>query len=238
MRPSVQPEPAMTSSVQDGSAYAWCFLLGGACFLGRAATGLIAGPPPPIGAEILTWIDAARGMMMLGNEALVIGAALILAGLYGFQQTLESVAPVRVTAGSVLLAAACVVCFVLGIVQGRFVYPIHGLSLTRAEDAELLASLYFGGYHLVALVFAAATAVWSLAMLKAPEWRALGYAGLVAAVGSVVNSYPDLIGPVPVFVLESMLALWWIAISLRLRNRGRTAVSHRSSHQKSAVRPH
>ena len=34
-------------------------------------------------------------------------------------------APVNTTAGSVLLLAACVVCLLLGSVQGRFVYPIH-----------------------------------------------------------------------------------------------------------------
>ena len=100
----------------------------------------------------------------------------------------------------------------------RFVYPIHGVSLTRAEDAELLASLYFGGYHLVALAFAAATALWALAMLKASKWwPALGYTGFVVAAGSIVGSYPDLIGPVLVFVLEAALALWWVAVGLTLR---------------------
>ena len=125
----------------SNSAYAWCFLLGGACFLSRAATALFAGPPPPTGAGILAWMEDARVTMMLGNEALVIGAGLLLAGLYGFQQSFRPLAPMRSTAGSILLAAACVLCLALGIVQGRFVYPIHGLSLTRPEDAELLVSL-------------------------------------------------------------------------------------------------
>ncbi len=156
--------------------------------------------------------------MMVGNEALVIGAGFLLVGLLGVQQSLKPLAPVTTTAGSVFLLAACVVCLLLGIVQGRFVYPIHGLSLTRPEDAELLASLYFGGYHLVALAFAVATTLWALAMLKARKWwPALGYAGFVVAAGSIVSSYPDLIGPVPVFVLEAALALWWVAVGLKLR---------------------
>ena len=154
---------------------------------------------------------------MWGNEALVIGAGLILVGLYGFQKAFQPLAPMTTTAGSVLFFAGLVVCFMLGIVQGRFVYPIHGLSLTRPEDAELLASLYFGGYHLVALVFAAATTFWAFAMLQDQEWLALGYASFVIAAGSVVSSYPDLIGPVVVFVLEAALALWWVAIGLSLR---------------------
>ena len=200
------------------SAYAWCLILGGVCFFGRAVTSLLTGPPPPTGIEILRWIDAARGTMMLGNEALVIGAGLLLVGLYGFQQSFNAQAPAKTTAGSLLLFAACVVCLLLGVVQGRFVYPIHGLSLTRPEDAELLASLYFGGYHLVALAFAAATTLWALAMLEAPgRWRTLGYAGFAVAAGSIVSSYPDLIGPAAVFVLEAGLALWWVAVGVRLR---------------------
>ena len=155
---------------------------------------------------------------MLSNEALVIGAGLLLAGLYGVQQSFKPLAPMKTTAGSMLLLAACVVCLLLGIVQGRFVYPIHGLSLTRPQDAELLASLYFGGYHLVSLAFAASTTCWALAMLKAPEqWRTLGYMGFVVAAGSIVSSYPDLIGPTLVFVLEAGLALWWVAVGMRLR---------------------
>ncbi|MEO1148035.1 MAG: hypothetical protein AAFY26_20830 [Cyanobacteria bacterium J06638_22] len=156
-------------------------------------------------------------MMMWSNEALVIGAGLLLVGLYGFQKAFQPRAPMTTTAGSVLFLAAFVICFMLGIVQGRFVYPLYGLSLTRPEDAELLASLYFGGYHLVALVVAAATTFWAFAMLKAQEWLAIGYAGFVVAAGSVVSSYPDLIGPILVFVLEAALALWWVAIGLKLR---------------------
>ena len=207
----------MNPGAPRSSAFAWCLLLGGVCFFGRAVTAFLAGPPPSTGTEILKWIDTARGTMMLGNEALVIGAGLLLAGFYGFQQLFKPLAPVKTTAGSVLLLAACVVCLLLGIVQGRFVYPIHGLSLTRPEDAELLASLYFGGYHLVSLAFAAATTCWALAMLKAAEWLALAYSGFVVAAGSIVSSYPDLIGPTLVFVLEAALALWWVAVGLRLR---------------------
>lgn len=208
----------MTSDAPRSSAYAWCLILGGACFFGRAVTALLAGPPPAAGEGILEWIDAARVTMMLGNEALVIGAGLLLAGLYGFLRSFRPFAPVTTTAGSVLLLAACVLCLLLGIVQGRFVYPIHGLSLTRPEDAELLASLYFGGYHLVSLAFAAAATLWALAMLRAStRWTVLGYSGFVVAAGSVVSSYPDRIGPMLVFVLEAALALWWVAVGLKLR---------------------
>jgi hypothetical protein len=154
---------------------------------------------------------------MLGNEALVVGAGLLLAGFYGAQRVLVSIAPMKTVAGSMLLMAGSIVCFVLGIVQGRFVYPVHGISLTRPDDAELLAAVYFGGYHLVALVFAAATACWSLVMLRSAKWAAHGYVGFAIAVGSVLSSYPDLIGPLPVFALESALASWWIAIGYRLK---------------------
>ena len=141
-------------------------MLGGVCFLCRAIAGLLAGPPPPTGVAILGWIDAGRAAMIWSNETLVIGAGLWLVGVFGFQEAFQSHAPMKTTAGSVLFSAASVVCMVLGIVQGRFVYPINGLSLSRPEDAELLASLYFGGNHLVALVFAAATTSWALVMLK------------------------------------------------------------------------
>ena len=206
----------MTNRVQRSSAFAWCLILGGICFIGRAAAALAAGPPPSSGIEILAWINDARGAMILGNEALVIGAGLLIAGFYGIQQAFYMLAPMKATAGSAFLFAASVVCLVLGIVQGRFVYPIHGISLTRPEDAELLASLYFGGYHLVALALAVATTFWSFAMLKAAKWVPLGYLGFAVAAGSVLSSYPDLIGPILVFVLESSLAFWWIVIGLWL----------------------
>ena len=69
----------------------------------------------------------------------------------------------------------------------------------------------------MALVFAAAGTFWAFAMLKDQEWLVIGYAGFVVAAGSVVSSYPDLIGPMLVFVLEAALALWWVAIGLKLR---------------------
>ena len=155
--------------------------------------------------------------MILGNEVLVIGAALLMVGAIGFNQSFRPLAPMQSTAGTALLFAACIVCFVLGIVQGRFVYPIHGLSLFRPEDAELLASLYFGGYHLVSLVFGVATALWASAMLDTRNWKALCHSGFVVAAGSIISAYPDLIGPTSVFVLEAALALWWIAVGFILR---------------------
>lgn len=136
----------MNPSAPKSSAYAWCLFLGGMCFLGRTTIALLTGPPPSTGTEILKWIEAARGLMMWSNEALVIGAGLLLVGLYGVQKSFQLLAPMTTTAGSMLFFAALVVCFMLGIVQGRFVYPIHGLSLTRPEDAELLASLFENRY--------------------------------------------------------------------------------------------
>lgn len=154
--------------------------------------------------------------MILGNEALVIGAGLLIAGYYGFHRVFAVIAPMKTTAGSAFLFAASVVCLVLGIIQGRFVYPIHGISLTRPEDAELLASLYFGGYHLVALALAVAITCWSLAMLKSPRWVVLGYWGFAVAVGSVLGSYPDLIGPGLVVIFDAAVASWWVATGLWL----------------------
>ena len=206
----------MTNSSRGNTAFAWCLILAGICFIGRAAAALVAGPPPSAGVEILAWIDTARWAMILGNETLVIGAGLLLAGFYGFQQAFMTIAPMKTTAGSAFLFAASVVCLVLGVFQGRFVYPIHGISLTRPEDAELLASLYFGGYHLVALALAAATTFWSLAMLKSAQWAALGYVGFAVAAGAFFSSYPDLIGPILVFLFEAALASWWVAIGLWL----------------------
>ena len=195
---------------------------GGVLFLGRALTTLLAGPPPASGDEILAWIEGARVVMIWGNEALVIGAALLLAGLYGIHQALTPRAPMAATAGTLLLIAVCTVCLVLGIFQGRFVYPVHGLALSRPEDAELLVMLYFGGNHLVALGFAAATVFWALAMRSNPTWRAFGYAGFPAAAASILGSYPELIGPLALFAMDALQALWWVAIGIQSGRRLRS----------------
>lgn len=206
----------MTTIHSGTRGFGWCLILAGLCFISRAVTAFLTGPPPSVGTDILAWIDSARFTMMLGNEALVIGAGLLLAGFYGFQQAFIGKAPMKTTAGSALLFAGCVVCLVLGIVQGRFVYPIYGIALVRPDEAELLVSIYFGGYHLVALAFAAATTFWSLAMLRATGWLRLGFLGFPIAIGSVISSYPDLVGSLWVLVLESALALWWIGIGYQL----------------------
>lgn len=214
----------MTKQAHANGGFAWCLILAGLCFTGRAITAIVTGPPPSTGAEILAWIDGARFIMMLSNEALVIGATLLLIGVFGFQRLFSQMAPMQSIAGTAVFFAAGVVCLVLGIVQGRFVYPIHGIELVRPEDAELLAALYFGGYHLVALAFTLAAVFWSLAMLKTARWRVHGYLGFAVALGSAIGSYPDLIGPVLVFALESALALWWIAIGVGLLRADRVAV--------------
>ena len=208
----------MNNETKTNAAFAWFLILGGLCFVVRAIIALFVGPPPSTGSEILDWIGDSRTATMWSNEALVIGAALMLVGIFSFQQSFQSRAPVKTTAGSVFFAAGLVLCLVLGIVQGRFVYPMYGLSLTQPEDAELLVSLFFGGYHMAALLFAAATISWALAMLKLQEWRWLGYSGFLVAMGSIFMSYPDLIGPTLVFILETALAVWWIILGLKLRS--------------------
>ena len=98
-----------------------------------------------------------------------------------------------------------------------YIYSPLQTSLPAVPDFSGV-STRIGGYHLVSLAFAAATTCWALAMLRAPKgWPALGYAGFIVAAGSIVSSYPDLIGPMLVFVLEAALAFWWVAVGLRLR---------------------
>ena len=53
----------MNSSAPKTSAYAWCLLLGGMCFLGRTTTALLTDLPLPTGTEILYWDILAIGMI-------------------------------------------------------------------------------------------------------------------------------------------------------------------------------
>jgi hypothetical protein len=83
-----------------------------------------------------------------------------------------------------------------------------------------VVAVFFGGMHAVALLFAVATVVLSLAMKHEAYPRPVPYLGFATAAFDVVGAYPDAVGPIVSAICGAFFAAWLVALGLALRAGG------------------
>jgi hypothetical protein len=186
--------------------------------LARALLALLAGEPPSGGSALVRWASEERTLLALANECLVIGAVVLAPGVLGVWHAMRD-RPGSGRAGCATLMATVPVMVVLGIIQGRLVYPVYGIPLDRPASVELIASLYFGGEHTVLLMVAAAAVLVSLSVSN----RAVRRIGYVAASAAVAASYPEVIGEIAAFMAHATISVWVFGLSMLVREERRSA---------------
>jgi hypothetical protein len=188
----------------------------GVLFLLISALERVTGPPPSSGAAILAWVAAGSGALAWSVELLFFAAMFLVPGVIALHRSLAGGSPALAAAGCGAIAALIPVLLVLDIVQGRLVFPVHGLRLASPEVVELTVALHAGGMHAVLVVMGLATALLSVAMWRGAHGKGLAALGLVTSVLDLVGSYPWAIGPLVLLVSQALFAGWFVAVGWSL----------------------
>ena len=192
------------------------FIISGVLFLSSGILELAAGPPPSSGVEILAWVASEKLALSFVSEILFFAAAALVPAVVALYQSLAGTDRAKAVLGCGIMAAAIPVISMMLIVHGRLVYPIYGIRVTSPPVAEFVVAVFYGGVHAVDLLFAVATFVLSLAMIRGVYGKRIAYLGFSTAVLDVVGSYPYAIGPAPTFVCDTFFAAWLVAVGSKL----------------------
>ena len=90
------------------------------------------------------------------------------------------------------------------------------IDKTTPETATLVVMVFYGGLHVIYLLFAAATIVLSLAMTRGAYTKWIAYFGFATAALDIIGSYPWAIGPILTLLCELSLAGWLVAVGSQL----------------------
>jgi len=105
--------------------------------------------------------------------------------------------------------------FVLGLLQGRLVYSVYGISNNNSAILEMIVAVYYGGLHAITIAFAVATFILSIAM-KRTYGAMVAYLGIFVGALDLLFAFPWLIGPIPSLICQTFFALWFLAIGAKM----------------------
>jgi hypothetical protein len=193
------------------------FIISGALFFAASGLGLLIGPPPSRGTEILVWMASQRLPLAFVPEILFFATGLLVPAVIALHKSLAGASRSSAAIGCGIIAVTIPVLFVLLIVHGRLSYPVYDIQVHTPEIAEFVVALYYGGMHAVALLFAIATFVLSLAMVHGAFGRNIVYLGFVTAAFDVMSGYPEAIGPIGALACGLFFAAWFVAVGLKVR---------------------
>lgn len=193
------------------------FMISGALFVAASGLGLLIGSPPSSGTEILVWIASRRLPLAFVPEILFFATGFLVPAVIALHKNLTGATRTSAAIGCGIIAVTIPVLFVLLILHGRISYPVYDIQVHTPEIAEFVVALYYGGMHAIALLFAIATFVLSLAMVRGAFGRNIAYLGFVTAALDVMSGYPEAIGPAGALACGLFFAAWFVAVGQKLR---------------------
>lgn len=188
----------------------------GALFGAKSVLELAMGPPPSSGAEILAWAASQKLLLSITSEVFFFAVMSLVPAVIALHASLAGTHRASAALGCGIVAVTIPVLAGLAIVHGRLMYPVFHLQVRTPEIAELVVALYYGGLHAVAILFAVATVVLSLAMRRGPYGSGVAWLGFATAAFDLLASYPDAIGPVLGLVAGLFFAAWFVAVGAKL----------------------
>ena len=193
------------------------FLAAASLFLTNSVLEFVAGPPPSDGAAILDWRDANFLPLALTSEIMFFATGALLPGVVSLYRGIAPAHPKSGVLGCGLIALTLPIFAVLLIVHGRLVFPVFDIRAHTPDQAELLVALYFGGLHVVWLLFAFGTLALGLGLWKTD--RGMAILSFVTAVADALASYPMTIGPAAAVACATVFAAWLAAMGIWLWRR-------------------
>jgi hypothetical protein len=196
--------------------------LSGVLFAVRAVIDRTMGQPPSSDDQLVSWTKEHQIALAWSDELAVFSAVLLIPVTLALFTRFDGVRRPWVGFGCGLLAATVPLVLTLVVFQGRLMYPVYGIDVENASSIPLVASLYFGGAHVLALMLAAALAMLGIS-LRSDLGEPMAVLSVLTAVGQVAASYPWLIGADLVLACQLLVATWIIVVGLRLLQEYRSA---------------
>jgi hypothetical protein len=193
-----------------------CAIASGVLFLSKSILERSIGEPPAAESELAGWTSANALSLAWLNELLLFSTVLLIPVVQALYRTLRGARRPWAAFGCGILAATIPVLLILGMVQGRLVYPVYDISVAHPSSVALVTSLYHGGAHEAALLLASALIMLGLVMARSAYGQLVAVVGVIAGLAQVAASFPWIIGPDLTFLSQTLLAAWLLLVGVRL----------------------
>jgi hypothetical protein len=174
------------------------------------------GPVPESPVGLRAWSQAAHLPLALLNETMVIGAGFLIPVVLVLWRMWAAGDRAAVAIGLGLLAAAVPLIWMVGLVQGRLVYPIGALDITDPAGLALITTLWLGGAHMISLVLAAAATCLGFALVRTRKLRWLGIVAFAAGASQFLLAYSWLLPPAAWAALLIPLCALFLGVGVEL----------------------
>ncbi len=178
--------------------------------------------PPALEADLLVWLEKWKFNISMADEVLLFAALFLIPAIFSLYQFLVLTDKVKAIMVCGLLASSIPIFIFLDIILGRLVYPVYNLELS-ADIYKLVLSIYYGGMHLVAIVFSIATLLLSFAIRKSEHGKAIAYFGFVVAVADLISAFPWITGSAIAFACQLLFSAWFVLLGVRIIVSAKTA---------------
>ncbi|WP_379135247.1 hypothetical protein [Paenibacillus sp. sgz500958] len=177
---------------------------------------LLPMPIPPLAdADLMTWLTKWKTNIAMADELLFFATVLLIPSIVALYRILVKVDRIKAIFGCGLLAVVIPVNIVLDIILGRLVYPVFDIELS-SDIYKLVISLYYGGMHMVAIIFTAATLILCFAIRRSGLGKPVAYLGFVVGILDLVGAFPWLISATMVFVCQLFFCAWFVLLGIRM----------------------
>jgi hypothetical protein len=190
-------------------------IISGILFLAQYLFLLPMPSPPSVDIDLMTWLQNWQFNISMADELLFFASLLLIPSIAALYKILVKTAKIKALFGCGLLAVTIPINLILDIILGRLVYPVYHIELS-ADIYKLAVSLYYGGMHLINLVFCAAIILLCFAIRKSEIGKFVACFGFLAGILNFIGAYPWLIGTVMSFVTQLFFSAWLVILGIRI----------------------
>jgi hypothetical protein len=171
---------------------------------------LLFRPLPPSGeTEFLNWLAENKIFIAIQNEIFFFATMCLIPSAMVLQKLSQNRPTISSVLGVGLVFVTIPVLAVVNLAEGRLVYPVYDIQLSF-DVLKLMLSLFHGGLHVVALIFAVAIVAVGLGMRDAVFPRVYWYLSLVAGLLQIPFAYAWLTGYALNLIAIFFLGLWLV----------------------------
>ena len=192
------------------------FVVSGALFLAKNILEILTGLPPPGGPDLVAWVESRQTLFGSTVEVFFFAVVFLIPATVALYESLAASHKASAVVGCGIIATTIPVLSILVIVQGRLVFPVFHIEMRGPDVVGLLVGLYHGGLHAVALLFALATIVLSLAMRRRAYGPGLVALGIATAAFDVIGAYPWAVGSLLWLLSGVLFSAWFVLVGLSL----------------------
>ncbi|MDF2986163.1 MAG: hypothetical protein K0R50_1673 [Eubacterium sp.] len=191
------------------------FIISGVLFLAQYLFFLPLPAPPSVDADLMTWLTKWRFNIAMADELLFFATLLLLPSIAALYRILVKVDKIKTVLGCGLMAVIIPVNILLDIILGRLVYPVYNIEFSP-DIYKLIASIYYGGMHSVAIIMSVATFVLCFVIRRSVLGKSTANFGFLVGIFDFIGAYPWLIGTVMVFVSQLFFSAWLVVLGIRM----------------------